>query len=75
MTTAIQPTSAPSTGNCARVRRYRAKHRRIDYVPSAEALTIIETWLGRKLDNCMVGVLDRLVVAGAKAISGNSGGR
>lgn len=30
------------TGNRARVRRYRAVHRRFDYVPSPDVLPIIE---------------------------------
>ena len=30
------------TGNKERVQRYRAKHRRFDYVPSPEALAAIE---------------------------------
>ena len=59
------------TGNSARVLRYRARHRRIDYVPSPEALAIIEAWLDAKLDNCFAGVIDRLVMAGHRAISGN----
>ena len=34
--------TAPLTGNRARVRRYRAMHRRIDYVPSFDVLPIIQ---------------------------------
>lgn len=75
MTNATENTTEPTTGNRARVRRYRARHRRIDYVPSAEALAIIEAWLERKLDNCTAGVIDRLLLAGHRAISGNIGRR
>lgn len=63
--------TAPSTGNRARVRRYRDKHRRIDYAPSPAALAVIEAWLERELDNCVAGVIDQLVLAGHRAVSGN----
>ena len=68
-TTAI---AAASAGNRARVRRYRERHRRIDYSPSTAALAIIEAALRVGLDNCTAGVIDRLVLAGQKAISGNA---
>ena len=54
--------------------RYRARHRRIDYVPSPEVLAIIEGWLSAKLNNCRAGVIDDLIRAGHKAISGNAQG-
>lgn len=57
------------TGNRARVQRYRAKHKRIDYVPSPAALAIIEACLLRRLDNSLAGVIDRLVLAGHRAIA------
>ena len=55
-----------AAGNNARVQRYRAKHRRIDYVPAADAFEIIKTCLDRKLDNCMAGVIDQLIRRGYK---------
>lgn len=54
------------TGNKARVQRYRAKHRRFDYVPSPAVLAVIEKHKG--LDNCIAGVLDRLILAGSKTL-------
>ena len=63
--------TATQKGNRARVQRYRARHRRFDYVPSQRAAEIIQAWLGRKLDNCTAGVIDRLVCAGHEAMSGN----
>ena len=60
------------TGNSARVLRYRSRHRRIDYVPSPAVLAIIESWLRANLDNCRAGVIDRLVLAGHRALSGNA---
>lgn len=58
------------TGNKERVQRYRATHRRLDYVPSPAALAAIEKHKG--LDNCIAGVLDQLILAGSKAITGNT---
>jgi hypothetical protein len=72
------PVSAPvepKTGNRARTQRYRAKHRRLDYVPSAAVLAIIEAALAAKLNNCLAGVIDDLILAGQSAVSGNTLGR
>lgn len=55
-----------------RVQRYRAKYRRFDYSPSGEALAAIERHLAAGLDNCAAGVIDRLIVAGDKAITRNN---
>jgi hypothetical protein len=57
---------AETTGNRARVQRYRKTHRRFDYVPSPAALAAIEIHKG--LDNCIAGVLDQLILAGSKAL-------
>ena len=61
-----------SGGNRASLQRYRATHKRIDYVPSVEVLAIIKAWRSRKLDNCTAGVIDRLVHAGHEALSGKT---
>ncbi len=58
----------------ARMQRYRAKHRRIDYVPGKEALVLIERHLAEGLDNCVAGVIDRLIAAGDRAATGNGKG-
>jgi hypothetical protein len=57
--------------NRARVRRYRAKHQRIDFVPSPDVLQIIEHHFKAGMDSCLVGVIDNLVRAGHQAITGN----
>ena len=57
-----------------RVQRYRATHRRIDYVPSPVVMEMIERHLAAGLDNCAAGVIDRLIEAGDEAISGNGQG-
>ena len=59
------------TGNRARVRRYRALHRRIDYIPSPDVLPIIEHHLKIRTDPCIAGVLDYLIRSGQQAITGN----
>ncbi len=51
--------------------RYRAKHRRIDYVPAPDALAIVERFRQQGLDKCLAGVIDQLVRAGERLISGN----
>ena len=80
MTTVARTTIDPSSAARARNQRYRAKHRRIDYVPSAAALAAIATWKDRSLDNCTAGVMDKLLLAGHHAltssdrVSGNPAG-
>ncbi|MCR4305127.1 MAG: hypothetical protein NUV63_13055 [Gallionella sp.] len=54
-----------------RVQKYRATHRRIDYAPSATVLAAIERHLAAGLDNCIAGVIDQLIDAGDKAVTGN----
>ncbi len=80
MNSATEPNTELTTGVRARNQRYRAKHRRIDYVPSAAALAAITTWKQRNLDNCTAGVMDKLLLAGHHAlttgdrVSGNPAG-
>lgn len=57
-----------------RVQRYRATHRRIDYVPSQTVLETIDRHLAAGLDNCIAGVIDKLIAAGDKAVTGNGQG-
>ncbi len=65
--------TARLTGNLARVRRYRAIHRRFDYVPSLDVLPIIEHHLKIGTDRCLAGVIDYLIRSGQRAITGNGG--
>lgn len=53
-----------------RQKRYRAKHKRIDYAPDPAALAIILAHYARK-ELCLAGVIDELILAGDKAVSGN----
>ena len=57
--------------NASAQRRFRANHRRIDYVPKPEVLEAIEQHRLGGLSNTFVGVLDHLIVQGHKAITGN----
>ena len=70
-------TTARLTGNRERVRRYRALHRRFDYVPSHDVRQIIEHHLKIGTDTCAAGVIDFLVRSGQQAfersITGNGG--
>jgi hypothetical protein len=52
--------------------RYRAKHRRFDYIPCPGALEAINRH--RELHVALAGVIDKLIVAGDRAISGKNGG-
>ena len=61
------------TGNRARVRRYRALHRRFDYSPSPDVLTIIQHHLKIGTDRWLVGVIDNLIRYGHRAITGKGG--
>ena len=65
--------TSPLTGNSARVRRYRERYRRIDYVPSPDVLRIIDHYLKVGTDPCLVGVIDYLIRSGHQAITGNGG--
>jgi hypothetical protein len=67
-------TTARLTGNRARVRRYRTIHRRIDYVPSHDVLTIIKHHYKIGTDPCLAGVIDYLIRSGHQAITGNGNG-
>lgn len=66
-------TSIRPTGNKARVRRYRACHRRIDYVPSPDVSVTIDHHLKIGTDPCLAGVIDCLIRTGHRAMSGNGG--
>jgi len=52
--------------------RYRAKHRRIEFFPSPDVLAIIDHHMGRGLNNCLAGVIDALIRAGDKRLSGKT---
>lgn len=57
----------------ARMRRYRARIRRIDYVPRPDVLAIIEHYMTKHPKNRPAGVIDALIRRGHEAVSGNAG--
>ncbi len=63
--------SKEQEANRVRVRRYRSKNQRIDFVPSPDVLKIIEHHFGAGMDSCWAGVIDNLIRAGHQAITGN----
>jgi len=68
-----EPSPVRLTGNRARVRRYRANHRRIDYVPSPDVWIIIDHHLKIGTDPCLAGVIDYLIRTGHHTITGHGG--
>lgn len=61
------------TGNRARVRRYRVRHRRLDYIPSPDVWMIIDHHFKIGTDPCLAGVIDFLIRTGHHTITGNEG--
>ena len=51
-------------------RRYHSTHQRIEYAPAPPVLEAIERHLAGGLDSCRAGVLDALILAGDRAITG-----
>lgn len=65
-------TTSLKTRDQTRVNRYRANHRRIDYVPGPDALSVIKRHLRTNPNNySLQGVIDNLVMAGDSVIPGN----
>lgn len=66
----------PGRRNAGRqaVARYRQRNRRFDYSPSPEALAVIEHHRNTGTEPTLAGVLDMLVLAGHRAITGNQAG-
>ena len=62
------------TPNAARLARYRAAHRRIDYNPSAASLDLIERTRAANPGSSYSRVVDGLLAFVLKNISGNAAG-
>ena len=54
-----------------RLSRYRARNRRLDYYPAQDVAAIIQAHHLKGAEKVIAGVLDELIRAGNKAISGN----
>jgi hypothetical protein len=59
----------------ARLRRYRQRNRRIDYYPSPDVADIIAHHQSNSGEPCIAGILDGLIRAGHRMVSGNGGKR
>ena len=57
-----------ATSSTGRVQRFRSKHRRLEYVPGASALKVIETWRAANPSLPLSAILDHLIVAGNAAL-------
>lgn len=56
-----------------RLQRYRQKHTRLDYYPSPDVADIIAFHQASGKEPCIAGILDGLIRAGHRAVSGNGG--
>ena len=54
----------------ARLAKYRATKRRIEFFPSPDVLAIIEQHKARGLDPTLAGTIDQLIRAGQRQLSG-----
>jgi hypothetical protein len=67
--------SAMNKIKAVRLHRYRQRHRRLDYYPSPDVADIIAHHQSVGREKCLAGILDGLIRAGHKFVSGNGGGR
>ena len=58
-----------------RLQRYRQKHRRVDYYLSPDVADIIAHHMATGGEKCIAGILDGLIRAGHRAVSGNGAKR
>lgn len=56
-----------------RLQRYRQKHIRFDYYPSPDVVDIISFHQANGKEPCVAGILDGLIRAGHRSVSGNGG--
>ena len=57
--------------NPIRLQRYRQKHKRLDYYPSPDVADIIAFHIANGKEPCIAGILDGLIRAGHRSVSGN----
>ena len=56
-----------------RIQRYRERNRRFDYYPSPDVADIIAHHQTTGKETCIAGILDGLIRAGHRAVTGNGG--
>jgi hypothetical protein len=54
-----------------RLQRYRQRNRRYEFYPSPDVIDIIEHHLTTGAEKCLAGILDGLIRAGHRAVTGN----
>ena len=54
-----------------RLQRYRQRNRRLDYYPSPDVADIISHHQTNSSEKCVAGILDGLIRAGHRIVSGN----
>lgn len=54
-----------------RLKRYRDRHIRIDYYPAHDVVKILKHHQSLASEPCLAGVIDGLIRAGHRAVSGN----
>ena len=57
----------------SRLKRYRIRNRRLDYYPSPDVADIIAYHQANGREKCIAGVIDGLIRAGHRNVSGNGG--
>jgi len=55
-----------------RLERYRLAHPRIDFYPSPDVADIIKYHQDNSSEKCVAGILDGLIRAGHRTVSGNN---
>lgn len=58
-----------------RLQRYRQKHIRFDYYASPDVADIVLFHQANGREKCIAGILDGLIRAGHRVVSGNGGPR
>ena len=52
-----------ATSGTSRVQRFRSEHRRLEYVPGASPLDVIDTWHAANPSLPLAAILNHLIVA------------
>ena len=69
-----EPTMSTIQANPARVERYRQRHCRIDYYPADDVVNLIAYYKAIGTEKRVAIVIDTLIRAGHKVVSGNAAG-
>ena len=56
-----------------RLQRYRQRNRRYEFYPAPDVVDIILHWQANGHEKCIAGILDGLIRAGHRAVTGTKG--